>query len=104
LVDQHSLRRLAADGVAAFPPSGLTTLADWCWDYGEATGDARYCSLWRTFTAIAAAFEDLEAVDSSAVTRIDHLLRSEIPEILDAPDAAEAAGIARRLREGVQEP
>jgi hypothetical protein len=56
-MDLEDIRRLATGGIGAFPPTALPTAAAWLWDYGEATGDARYCSLSRTIEMITAAFD-----------------------------------------------
>lgn len=102
-MDQHSLRRLADEGLAAFPPHGLRTAADHCWDVCETTGDARYCSLWRTLDLLALPFED-EGGPSPAVDvidRIDDVLRGQLRGVLDAPSAEAGSLLGRRLREDV---
>src|SRR5215217_1232461 len=81
-VDQASLRRLAEQGLAPFPPAAIGSLADWCWDMGETTGDARYCSLWRALSWIGDLFDDTCGVPTAAVERLDMTLREWIPAIL----------------------
>ena len=102
-MDRHSLERLAADGIAAFPPSQLASLADWCWDFSEATGDARYSSLSCTVRMIAQLFADENyAPPVERVAAIDAALRQYMPEVLQAADAASGAVLARSLRETIQ--
>jgi hypothetical protein len=98
-MDHQSLRRLADDGLAAYPPVDITTLADWCWEYGEATGDARYSSLWRALRSIVCSFEDTDALPTLTVMRIDALLRESVPDIVDAESPEAGAQLARRMRE-----
>lgn len=98
-MDRNSLLRLANDGIARFPPADLQTLADWCWDYGEATGDARYCSLWRCLDLLAERFAQFEALAAEDVSFYDGLLRACMADILDASESALAASLARQLRE-----
>jgi hypothetical protein len=101
-VDLADIRRLAARGIAAFPPTSLESAAEWLWDYAEATGDARYSSLSQTVAMIWAAFEDSsEQMWTTTVEAIDAELATSIPGILDENAAADAAQMARTLRESV---
>jgi hypothetical protein len=98
-VDRASLLRLAEQGVAAFPPAAIGSLADWCWDMGETTGEARYCSLWRTLSWIGDLFDDSGGVLTEAVECFDRTLREWIPAILDATAPAEGSHFGRLMRE-----
>jgi hypothetical protein len=98
-LDRQDLSRLAERGVAAFPPANLSTLAEWCWDFGESSGDARYCSLWRTLSMVAAPFDQDDALSSAVVARIDSVLRTSLPDVLTADSAADGSLLARALRE-----
>src|SRR5690349_2206264 len=100
-VDRQSLLRLANAGIAAYPPSQLRLLADWCWDHGEATGDARYCSLWRLLDVIAEMFEEHGAVSSDLIASIDASLEANIPRVLQAAPPASGAQLARELRQEI---
>lgn len=100
-MDQNSLRRLAETGIREFPPGDLAHLADWCWDFGEATGDARYCSLSRSFGMIADLFESHGAAPLDLVLALDELVQSRIGPILDAETAADGSYLARLFREDV---
>jgi hypothetical protein len=77
----------------------LRNLADYCWDYGEASGDARYCSLWRTLDQIVEVFEDDGYMQTRTLDRVDQALKRYLPDVLSAPTAEEGALCARRLRE-----
>jgi hypothetical protein len=90
VVDQTSLQRLADVGIAAFPPGQMDELAVWCWDYGIATGDARWCALWRLIAELVSAWgKDMElGVPPPLVDRWDQLLTKNIPEALALPSPA----------------
>lgn len=77
----------------------MPELAEWCWDYGEATGDARYCSLWRALNLINELFEPHRGISPDLVSQLDLVLRRGLPEILDAETAESASQFARGLRE-----
>jgi len=103
-LDLHSLRRLASEGIGGLPPSALGDLADWCWDYGEATGDARYCSLWRALRPIADTFEADDAVPTESVNRFDAVLNQRLDDVLDAETAESGSMLARSMREQLFRP
>jgi hypothetical protein len=73
LMDQRSLQRLTDGGIATYPPAQLGHLAEWCWDFGEATGDARYCSLSRTVWVLADLWKHHDGVATSLVADLDAL-------------------------------
>jgi hypothetical protein len=103
-MDQGDLRRLAERGLVAFPLDNLETLVDWLQDISEATGDARYSSLAVTLSAV----QDWHDVQSGqmltdTLEKLDEALAKTIPEILDTAAAADAASLARGLRENVQQ-
>lgn len=103
-MDQADLLRLAAGGLIAFPLDRLPTAVDWLHDYGEATGDGRYCSLARTLSAI----EDWQDAQSGqmlaeTVEGLDEALKQALPGVLDTVRAADAAPLARVLRMTVQQ-
>lgn len=99
-VNQDSLLRLATLGIGAFPPSRLHEQASWCWDLGERTGDARYCSLSYCLDNIADLF--CNATDGQALTRLvprlDTLLHVHLQAVLFAPAGRDASLLARNLR------
>jgi hypothetical protein len=100
-MDIEDVRRLARDGTAAFPPDRLATAADWLYDFSEATGDARYSSLARTLATIGESFDgQSERMLADTVEEIDEALKA-IPEVLNIATPADAALLARRLREQV---
>lgn len=97
-MDQSSLQRLADDGLAAFPPDRLPEAAGWCWEFGAATGDARWCLLARTLDRLAAPFTDGNgALPSELTSQIDSVLRDLLPDVLYAPTAVEGASLAQLL-------
>jgi hypothetical protein len=102
-VDRHSLLRLANTGLASLPPSRLGDLASSCWDFGEASADARYFVLWRVFNDLADEFRQFEAVRVDAVSRVDAALAEFLPEIVAEDDNEAATALAVALRRRIQE-
>jgi len=101
-VDQNSLRQLAEQGIGSFPPIRLGDLSAWCWDFGEVTGDARFCSLSRALCVIVDLFDlHSEQVPSVLVEQLDVLLKQSISAILDAETAERGSLLSRQLREAI---
>jgi hypothetical protein len=99
-MDHQSLQRLANTGIRSFPPDKLNDIVEWCWDYGETTGDARYCSTARALSMLAELFDNDEGgVDATLVEELDTVLCQHIPGILAADSAEHGAQLARHLRE-----
>jgi hypothetical protein len=98
-MDEGSLRRLADEGVAAFPPTALGDLVEWCWSFGEETGNARYLSLSQALKLIDDLFADCGACPTASVDSLSRLLRTWLPAILDAVDPADGTAFARLLRQ-----
>lgn len=97
-MDLSTLRRLADEGLAALPPTRLADLGSWCWDWGVATGDARYCVLSRTFRMLD-DWWDTGVPYTSVVDRLDAVLARELPSVLDVPGAADGSALATHLHE-----
>lgn len=103
-MDVDDIRRLATTGLAAFPPTALESAADWLWDYGEATGDARYCSLSKAIGTIAVAFEDrYGSLPSPVIAALDDILSERLVDVLSASSPADGSRLARLTREAVAE-
>jgi hypothetical protein len=101
-VDLSSLRQLANEGIAKYlPPTALGSLVEWCWDYGESTGDARYCSISRTLSYIYETFEIHEAVSQSLIDELDELLAANLVDVIEARTAVIGSSLARQLRNEV---
>lgn len=98
-MDRQSLLQLAEGGLVAYPPAALGDLADWCWDYSEATGDARFCSLARALSLLVELFEYNSGVPLTLVNELDPVLRQGIQESLNARLPQHGAQLARNLRE-----
>lgn len=98
MVSSTTLDQLAAEGLCAVPEHQLRDLADWCWDWGVATGDARYSGLWRILNDV---FDWLESQDGQVATSdynlVSGMLQRGIPEILAATTAASGAEFAGSL-------
>lgn len=100
-MDLASLRRLAEDGFDGLSADRLGDLAAWCWDWSEATGDARYCSLARSFTAIDTWWSEYVTIPRAIAAEIERVLREDLPGVLEASDPAAGAGFARLMRQRV---
>ena len=101
-MDQNSLRQLAEQGIGNFPPVRLGDLSAWCWDFGEVTGDARFCSLSRALSVIVDLFDlHSEQVPSVLVEQLDVLLKQSISGILHAETAEHGSFLSRQLRKAV---
>jgi hypothetical protein len=101
-LDKAELDRLAAQGLSALlPVERLRDLAEHCWDRGETTGDARYCSLWRTFGEIAGFFEEYDAMGAWTLGSLDSVFKRDLGAVLQADTAELGALLARSVREEV---
>lgn len=99
-MDYSTLSRLGAEGLAAVPGDQLTTLADWCEDWAEATGDARYCFIARALGAVAGWREEHDeagGVPAEFLSEIDSLVRAELPAALAAETPSHGAHLAADL-------
>jgi hypothetical protein len=96
-MDENSLRRLAN----GFPDlDALENLWLWCWDRGETTGQARYCSVSRSLEMIHRAWEDQGELPHRVGTALRQAFNEAIPLILD--ETPESGSLfARTLRETV---
>ena len=104
-MEAAQLRRLATEGFAATRGERLSDLAVWCRDIGEASGDARYSSIGEVLRSINdwwAEHDEAGGVPASIVRRLEGLLASYLPDILDLDSPADASPLARLLREETQ--
>ena len=102
-MDESELERLSEDGLAAMLPlERLRAVAEYCWDRGETTGDARYCSLWKTISYVVEDFEDFEALETGTFNSVDYAFRRHLGAVLRAATSEEGALLARSFREEVQ--
>lgn len=101
-MDEAELERLAEQGLTALLPlERLRTAAEYCWDRGETTGDARYCSLWRTISYVVENFEEFEAMETRTFNTVDCAFQRHLTGILRAATPEEGALLGRSLREEV---
>ncbi len=99
-MDYSTLSRLGAEGLAAVPQDQLTTLADWCQDWAEATGDARYCFIAKALSAADSWREEHDEagrVPEDLLAEIDTLVRTELPTALAAETPSHGARLAADL-------
>jgi hypothetical protein len=99
-VDLATLERLATDGLRAVPDDRLVQCADWCWDWGIASGDARYCVLWCVLSVIDGWWGD--GVPTEAFERVDAVLRRGVRHVLEAPTASSGAQFAHDLAQELE--
>ncbi|MBK9180756.1 MAG: hypothetical protein IPM45_14550 [Acidimicrobiales bacterium] len=103
-MSSSELERLARGGLQAVPGDRLADLAVWCRDRGELTGDARFSS-WRHARSIDAwrqEHEEMGGVPAAVLDEIDREVRNLLPAIIELESPADAASLARVLRERVQ--
>lgn len=101
-LDETQLKRLAKHGLTALlPVSHVQDIAEYCWDRGETTGDARYCSLWRSLDVVIQAFESHGYLPAETVRNLDDILMRYLPDVIDAQTAEQGALLARAMREQV---
>jgi 5'-deoxynucleotidase YfbR-like HD superfamily hydrolase len=100
-VDLATLERFSRDGFAAVTPDELNDLWRWCWDWCEATGDARFCSLADLFRAIDQWWEEYQVVSTTLARTIESRLVSGLDDVLTAESADEGCHFARLLRQDV---
>jgi hypothetical protein len=102
-LDESELERLSEHGLAALLPSErLRAVAEYCWDKGETTGDARYCSLWRTISYVVEVFEEFGAMEAPTFKSVDYAFRRHLRAVLRASTVEEGALLARSFREEIQ--
>jgi hypothetical protein len=101
-LDEAELGRVSVQGLSALlPVERLCDLAEYCWDRGETTGDARYCSLWRAFIEIVEFFEEYDAMEMWTFDSLDGVLKRDLGAVLQADTAEAGALLARGVREEV---
>jgi len=100
-VDHSSLRLLADGGFTAYPPSEFPNLAEWCWDFGVASADARYFILSRIFSRISEAFGDAELVTAEIYKGLNGTLVRSLKGVIDEQDPSAATLLANRLLEDI---
>jgi hypothetical protein len=105
-VDLSTLRALATEGLGfdAVHGDDVETLSDWCWDWCEQTGDARFCSISRMLGHLDAWWTEHDesgGVPSALLKRIESVIQRDLQRILDATDPASGSVMARALRQEV---
>lgn len=104
-LDSESLRLLAERGFAGVPGDQLHDLGEWCVDFSEASGDARYSTIGRTLIDLAEWWSEHDKYGGIPVMlkdELESLLMSHLPTVLNVERSSDAAPLARLLREEVQ--
>ena len=96
-MDRATLEGLAADGFAQFSATESRDLVAWCWDWGIATGDARYCVLWRALKAVDEWWDPEQGIPTQFRDDVDAVLRWGVTNTLNAADAASGAQFAHEM-------
>jgi hypothetical protein len=97
-VPRSQLRRIASEGLGAFPPAALSHAADAARDFCWASGDVRFCVLSDLLLVLDELWEG--PVESALVDQIDRILAEELPAILHHadPDTGRVLALACRTR------
>jgi hypothetical protein len=90
------LQRLAEGGLTAIPDNELSDTVEWCWDWGVATGDARFCVLWRVLGCVDEWWGE-QGVPSKLLGLVDARLQRGLTDTLEAPNAASGAQFAHQM-------
>lgn len=100
-MDLTTLEHFSRRGFRAVTPERLGDLWRWCWDWCEATGDARFCSLAETFRAIDQWWDEYHVVSTTLAATIEQQLLRGLPAVLSAPSPEDGCHFARLLRQDV---
>jgi hypothetical protein len=100
-MDLTTLHRLADGGLDALPVDHWADLSAWCWDWAEASGDARFCSLARALTAVDEWMSAHGVVPDDVWRNIDRVCREDLPGVLAPSDPTAAAALGRQFRQRV---
>jgi hypothetical protein len=104
-MDLDSLRTLAYQGFAGIKGDQLGDLAEWCRDYSEATGDARYASIGQALSELSEwwSWHDRSGgIPFRLMSEIEGIIKERLPEILAAASARDAAPLARNFRREIE--
>ena len=93
------LELLAKEGLGAYPPARLNSLARWCRDYCQASGHVAYCVLSDLFSELHLAWEE-GPIRLATAEAIGAALARDVPVVLDR-DAETGRVVALSLREEV---
>lgn len=102
VVDHSMLEVLADEGIAGVGGNMLGSLADWCWDWCEATGNGAYASISVTLRRIDRWWSEYSAIPTVILESLDDLLQRDLPHILATEELPSAAQMARSLRLDVE--
>lgn len=100
-MDIGTLERFSRDGFTAVAPDQLADLGRWCWDWCEATGDGRFCSLAALFHAIDQWWDEYQVVSTTLARTIEVTLIAGLGDVLAAGSPEEGSHFARLLRQAV---
>src|SRR5580658_363533 len=104
-MDLGSLQTLAYQGFAGIKGDQLADLAEWCRDYSEATGDARYFSIGQALSELSEWWSrhDLgNGIPFRLMTEIEEIIKRSLPGILATASARDAAPLARNFRQEIK--
>lgn len=100
MAPSNDLLRLAEDGLAAYPPSGLVDLTASCRDLCRALPDPRYCTVADALQILVDWFEERDRygnVPPSSMDELSETLR-RLRLIVEEPEPAVAVAMAFDLQ------
>jgi len=104
-MDLNSLQTLAHQGFADVKGDQLGDLAEWCRDYSEATGDARYAIIGQALSELSEwwSWHDRSGgIPFRLMSEIEETIKRRLPEILATASARDAAPLARSFRQEIK--
>jgi hypothetical protein len=101
-MDRATLNRLAQSGFETVTGDELSTLAPWCRDWCEATGDGRYCIISDALASIDTWWSDHnDSVPAKLLEEISAVLRRDLPAVLSEDDLSSASMLAATMRRSI---
>jgi hypothetical protein len=95
------LQQLADDGCSALSYAELHDLAEWCWDYCVATGDARFCVFFRILHTVN-QWQGEQGVPKRLLDDVvDPIFKRGLRNALEAPNPASGAQFAQAMAQEV---
>jgi hypothetical protein len=100
-VDRATLDRLASGGFSEVAGDQLPDLIAWSWDWGVASGDARFCVIAAVLHRVNRWWDE-QGVPTALLREVESLLTRGLSDSLAADDASSGAQLAHQM--GLQLP
>lgn len=98
-MDLTRLEHLASEGFVAVGPDEFGDLWRWCWDWCEATGDGRFCTLADLLRTVDQWWDECQVVPTTLARAIEQRFMEGLPAILAADTPQAGCHFARLLRQ-----